>query len=139
MITSVFLNGSLGIGILVAILFAMGPMEDVMSSEFSYPFVAVFQNVTKSKGGTTAMTAILLSIAISGSMGLVATSSRMLWAFAREGGVPGSRLISRVRNQSSSLHPTNRVLGRSDHLSTGICHGRDSSDQHAVCSDLPGI
>lgn len=97
MITSVLLNGSMGVGILVAFLFTMGPIDDILSSDFSYPFVTVFQNITQSTGGATAMAAILLTIAISGSIGLVATASRMIWAFAREGGLPASGFLSKVR------------------------------------------
>lgn len=39
----------------------------------------------------------MLTITVSTSVGLLAISSRMLWAFAREDGVPGSRYISKVR------------------------------------------
>lgn len=30
------------------------------------------------------------------TVGLIATASRMLWAFAREGGLPGSKYLARV-------------------------------------------
>jgi choline transport protein len=37
---------------------------------------------------------------IFGSIGILATGSRMLWAFAREAGVPGSSYISRVESRT---------------------------------------
>lgn len=37
---------------------------------------------------------------IFGSIGILAAGSRMLWAFARESGVPGSKYIGRVESQS---------------------------------------
>jgi len=96
MIISVLINGALGFGIFIAMLFCMGPIEDILSASFSFPFVSVFVNVTHSISGATAMTSILLLVAISGNIGLLTTSSRMLWAFAREDGVPGSRYIAKV-------------------------------------------
>ncbi|MCJ1350701.1 MAG: hypothetical protein MMC33_000682 [Icmadophila ericetorum] len=55
MISSVILNDVLGLGMLVAILFCMGPIEDVLSSEFSFPFINILASVTNSTGGATAM------------------------------------------------------------------------------------
>ena len=116
--SSVLLNGAMGLGITVSALFCMGSIGSILSSQFSYPFVQIFANATKSNGDATAMvsilvdqvlsdcidrgqTAILLIVAISGSMGLVATSSRMLWAFAREGGIPGSNTVAYVSQRSA--------------------------------------
>lgn len=39
---------------------------------------------------------LILALTIFATIGIVATSSRMLWAFARENGLPGSGYISRV-------------------------------------------
>ena len=39
---------------------------------------------------------LIVALTIFATIGLLATSSRMLWAFARENGLPGSGYISRV-------------------------------------------
>ena len=39
---------------------------------------------------------LILALSIFATIGALATSSRMLWAFARENGLPGSGYISRV-------------------------------------------
>jgi choline transport protein len=43
----------------------------------------------------------VLLISISGSFALLATASRMLWAFAREDGVPGAAYLARVETRSA--------------------------------------
>lgn len=41
-------------------------------------------------------TSVILFAEIFSSIGILATSSRMLWAFARERGLPGSTYIAKV-------------------------------------------
>ncbi|KAI9843956.1 MAG: hypothetical protein M1837_005997 [Sclerophora amabilis] len=101
MIVSVFLNGTLGLGMLVAIMFCMGPVTSVLGAEFFMPFVTVLQSITHSTAGATVMACIILVVGIAGSIGILATTSRMLWAFAREDGVPGSRFIARVEPRTA--------------------------------------
>lgn len=58
MIISVIINGSMGFGMIIVVLFCMGPIDDIFTSEFSFPFIGVFANVTNSNGGATAMVRI---------------------------------------------------------------------------------
>ena len=53
-----------------------------------------------SVGGATAMTALVLSMMIMACIGVLAAGSRMLWAFARDNGVPGARWLCRVEPRS---------------------------------------
>ena len=55
MIAAVTLNGSMGFALLIAMLFCMGPVDQILGSEFFFPFVLVFQSATNSVGGATAM------------------------------------------------------------------------------------
>lgn len=42
------------------------------------------------------MTGLILILMSAAAIGIMATASRLLWAFARDGGVPFSNYISRV-------------------------------------------
>lgn len=42
------------------------------------------------------MTALVIALNWSGVIGFTATSSRMFWSFARDGGLPFNRFISKV-------------------------------------------
>ena len=55
-------------------------------------------------------TCIIVITQIFATVGIVATASRMLWAFAREGGLPGSKWISRVSFRLPTLHADSPIL-----------------------------
>ena len=96
MVASVAVNGVLGFSILIAILFCLGDQEAALNTPTKYPFIEVFTSAVQSKRGGSAMTAIIIWAMIFANVGLVATSSRMLWAFARERAIPGHSYVARV-------------------------------------------
>lgn len=96
--TSLFLNGALGFIMLVTYCFCLGNVEEILETETGYPFIQVFYNVTKSRGGASTMTAILITLTVCGCISNVATASRQLFAFARDGGMPFSRFLAYVSN-----------------------------------------
>ena len=54
-------------------------------------------NATQSKAGTTALTALVTILMIFGVINQVTTTSRQLWSFARDHGLPFSSFLSRVK------------------------------------------
>lgn len=60
----------------------------MLETPTGYPYIQVFYNATGSKGGATAMSMILVLSSVANAMTNMATASRQLWAFARDGGVP---------------------------------------------------
>lgn len=54
MILTVLIDSAMGLGILVTLLFYMGPLEDILGSESTYPFIDVIYNATKSLPATSA-------------------------------------------------------------------------------------
>ncbi|CAO1597488.1 hypothetical protein XANCAGTX0491_001296 [Xanthoria calcicola] len=96
MLASVALNGSLGFAMVTATLFCLGDEEKAINSPTGFPFIEVFVNATGSNAGANAMISIIITAMIFAAVGLLATASRMLWAFAREQGLPGSSLLAKV-------------------------------------------
>ena len=118
MITTIILNGMLGLGTVVVFLFCIGDMQTALSSETGYDFIEVFYNATQSKAGTSAMVAILLALAMFATFGLLASASRQTWAFARDRGLPFSTVLSKVKPPCDSrfgcmLISNHAVLGQS--------------------------
>ena len=107
-VTSIVINGFLGFGILLATLFGLGDINTVLNSPTGFPFMGIFLQATGSIQGTTAMTSIIIALGFSGTIGFVATSSRMIWSFARDRGLPFSSFLSKVENPKprprSNLH-----------------------------------
>jgi amino acid transporter len=101
---SLGINGCLGFGILIAMMFCAGPdLGGTLGQITGYPFMGIFLEATNSVSGSLAMSAIVIVIYVCALMGLLAAASRQLWSFSRDRGVPGWRLWSRVRNHSTHL------------------------------------
>jgi choline transport protein len=81
---------------LVAVLFCAGNISNALATPSGFPFIEIFNEVTGSIGGATGMALIVILAQILACIGLVATASRMTWAFARERGIPGYNLLARV-------------------------------------------
>ena len=96
MIATAILNGVLGFAALIAILFCAGNVEDAEMTRTGYPFIEIFYQATDSTGGTTAMVCVILALVFFATISLIATASRMTWAFARDNGLPGSHWLSKV-------------------------------------------
>lgn len=69
----------------------------VLSTPTGYPYIQIFYNVTGSLAATNAMTALILILGFFGNVTVMAGSSRQLFAFARDEGIPFSKWIAKVR------------------------------------------
>ena len=96
MIASVVVNGALGFSIIIAVLFCLGDQEAALNTPTKYPFIEIYTQAVQSKAGGSAMTAVIIWAMIFANVGLLAAASRMLWAFAREKGLPGHKYLARV-------------------------------------------
>ncbi|KAL8730058.1 MAG: hypothetical protein Q9181_004789 [Wetmoreana brouardii] len=101
MVATTVLNGVLGFAALMAILFCVGDIEAAEMSPTGYPFMEIFYTATGSVGGATAMICVILALVFFATISLVATASRMTWAFARDNGLPGSRWLAKVEPRSA--------------------------------------
>lgn len=96
MMLGIFLNGVLGFGMLVALLFCLGDLTTVLNTSTGFPFMAIFQQGVRSTAGATAMSAVITVLTICATISVVASASRMTWSFARDRGIPGWSFISKV-------------------------------------------
>ena len=103
MITSILLNGALGFGMLIAVLFCVGDMDAALHSPTGYPFMGIFVQATHSIGASTVMAMVVTVLSVCATIGFLASSSRMTWAFARDRGLPGWQYLSKVSLFSTIL------------------------------------
>ncbi|KAI4193766.1 MAG: hypothetical protein LQ350_008157 [Teloschistes chrysophthalmus] len=111
MLSTTILNGVLGFAMLVAILFVTVDIDSVLKSPtgaLGFPFMQVFQDATGSRGGATAMICIVIIMMICASIAFLATSSRIVFAFGRDRGLPFSRTMATV--QSSTAIPLHAIF-----------------------------
>ncbi|KAJ5544327.1 amino acid permease [Penicillium frequentans] len=98
---SVAINGCLGFGMLITVLFCVGKPGDALNSPTGYPFMEIFYEATNSLPGSLTMCSIVLVNYCCSLVGMLAAASRQLWSFSRDKGVPGWHWWSQV---SSTRH-----------------------------------
>ncbi|OAQ97744.1 hypothetical protein LLEC1_00414 [Akanthomyces lecanii] len=93
---SLVINGLMGLAMVIAMLFAATDIDKALKSSSGYPFIEIFFQATGSKGGTAVMASLIIFMTISAVVGVIATTSRMFWAFARDRAMPAWRTLSKV-------------------------------------------
>jgi amino acid transporter len=96
---AVTINGALATGIAIAFVFCITDLEAAVASvgTIFYPCLEVFRSATDSTVGACLMGGILLVLGFTAVIGNFASASRMLWSFARDGGLPLSSVLVKVR------------------------------------------
>jgi choline transport protein len=108
MVGSVTVNGILGIGYCIMLLFSTGPLETLLATPTGFPFMQIFLDATKSSAGATVMSLVITLIAVAATAAGVTSTSRTLWAFARDKATPFDRYFAYVN--SSSQIPVRAVV-----------------------------
>lgn len=97
MVLSVLINGLLGFGMVIAMVFCLGDIDQISSTPpTQYPFMAVFAQAAGSKSGGAGMVALIIFMFLCATITALAPSSRMAWSFARDRGLPFPDILSRV-------------------------------------------
>lgn len=90
-------NSVLGLIMIITLCFCLGDVQTIINTPTGYPFIQVFYNATGSNVATSVLTSITIVMSIFGCVNNVATSSRQLFAFARDHGVPFGDFLAYVR------------------------------------------
>ncbi|KAE9393861.1 putative amino acid permease, partial [Gymnopus androsaceus JB14] len=93
---SIIINAVLAFAFLIGLLYSIGNIEDALSSPTGYAIIEIFFQATRSTRAATAMMASIIIIALCATFGILASVSRLTWAFARDGGLPFSSFFSYV-------------------------------------------
>ncbi|KAF2133571.1 hypothetical protein P153DRAFT_420411 [Dothidotthia symphoricarpi CBS 119687] len=80
-------NGLLRWIMAITFCFCVGDTMSILMTPLGSPHIQVFVNTTGSIAGATALTVLMLVIAIFACVAVMATNSRQLFAFARDNGV----------------------------------------------------
>ena len=100
-IFSIFLNGTLGLGMALALLFCIGDIDDALYTPTGFPFMEIFYQAVQNLTGAALMVSIVIALSLCATVGIAASASRQLWAFSRDRAVPGWRYIQRVNAKSA--------------------------------------
>lgn len=94
------LNGLLGLGTLLSMLYVTPDIEAVLDSptgQLGFPFMQVVLDSVGSYPGATAMISIVIAMFVFAVTAFLATASRIVFAFGRDKGLPFWQTMAKVR------------------------------------------
>jgi amino acid transporter len=100
-VLSVAISGVVGWGMLLAVTAAIGDLSAAASAD--NPFIFVLETALGERLGGALVWVVMGAMWFCG-LSSVTSNSRMLFAFARDGGLPGSSFVSRVSPRYRSPH-----------------------------------
>ena len=98
---SIVLNGSMGFGMAIALLFCLGDIDAALNTPTGYPFIEIFYQAVQSRTGASIMVSVIIVLALCSTVGTMASASRQLWSFSRDRALPGWRVLQRVHSKSA--------------------------------------
>ena len=98
---SILLNGSMGFGMAIALLFCLGDIDAALDTPTGYPFIEIFYQAVQSRTGASIMVGLIIVLALCSTIGTMASASRQLWSFSRDRALPGWRTLQRVHSKSA--------------------------------------
>ena len=108
LVQTIAINGTLAFAFVLVLLFCIGDYHAVLMTNTGYPIIELFYLATGSKRAATAMQCAITAVGFISSLGVVASVSRLTWAFARDGGLPFSPFFAHVRLSTEPLNTIDR-------------------------------
>lgn len=96
MLSVPLINYFLGILTLAAFILRIDDLEEVLDTPTFVPYIQVLWNVLKSRSAVTVVISVMILFFVFGAFNSNVTTSRQLYALAREGGFPFPSIVSRV-------------------------------------------
>lgn len=88
MVGSVVVNGIMGFGYAIMLLFSLGDLEGLLTSATGFPFMQLFLNVTQNKGGATVLILMPTLIAVAGTLSTMFPPGLGVLSFSKDRGRP---------------------------------------------------
>jgi len=99
---------------IIVLLFCLGDVDLVTNTPTGLPIIEVLYEATGSKGATVFLVMGIYIIIAASTFNFLASVSRLVWAFAKDGGLPFSSTFAKV-------HPTLRIPINAVMLTSTIC------------------
>ncbi|KAI0118585.1 amino acid transporter-like protein [Hypoxylon sp. NC0597] len=96
LIGTLLLNGAFGFAMLIATLYCMGDVNAAFEEDPNFPFVAILRRATGSTTGAALMVSVVIIMTFTAATGCLTTTSRILFALARDRAVPGWRVLKKT-------------------------------------------
>ena len=89
-------NFVLGLIMVITVGYTVGDLDSILTSSTGFPIIQMLYNATNSLPATNFLIALIIIALTSSVIAEISTSSRQLWAFSRDNGVPFSKVFAKV-------------------------------------------
>lgn len=96
MVSTVVLNTFAGLLTLIPLMFVIPNIDDLVALASGQPVPSIIKSAIGSPGGSFGLLVPLIVLALNCGIGCTTAASRCIWAFARDGAIPGSQLWKTV-------------------------------------------
>lgn len=96
LMASAVVNGALGFGMVIGVMFTIGDVSDAIVTKTGFVFIDYFARALNSDAFATGLTSLFLVLFTFATVAIMASASRVTWAFARDNGLPGSGWLKQV-------------------------------------------
>lgn len=98
-VAAVGLGAVTGFVFLITAFFCINDFDAVANTPTGVPLIQIFYEATRNKVATCILASLITVILLVCANSIMAETSRALWAFARDRGLPGSGTISKVHSK----------------------------------------
>lgn len=102
-IYSIMLNGALGFGRLVAILFPGGDLYQIAQADTNFSDTIIFANALRNTGAALSLSSIAVFLNAVSGFGCTSSASRILWSCSRDHGIPAWQILGKVRHTFGTI------------------------------------
>ena len=104
MISTAVVNYTIALVMTITILFVSGNFDSDLATTTGQPWLAVFYATTNSRAACICIVFLLIILFFFCTINCITTASRQIYAFARDGGLPGSETLSKVGENQKISH-----------------------------------
>ncbi|KAI1846025.1 hypothetical protein JX265_000949 [Neoarthrinium moseri] len=99
MVITVCINTVAGLMFMLPLVFVLPEISDLVALSSGQPVPTIIKSAVGSSGGAFGLLIPLIVLAMICGIGCTTAASRAIWAFARDGAVPGSKLWRKVNTK----------------------------------------
>ncbi|KAI0100862.1 amino acid/polyamine transporter I, partial [Nemania sp. FL0031] len=108
LLSTLIINGTLGFGMIIALLYCLGDIDAALAEDAHYPFMPILRNALESTAGAAVLSSLIVVMTFTAATGALASTSRIYWAFARDRALPGWQALKKTSARTKI--PFNAVL-----------------------------
>lgn len=118
---ALFMNWVCGMFFLVPLMFVLPALADVIADPYFQPLPFILRSAIGNEGGAFALCVPIMILSILCGVACTTAASRCVWAFSRDGAIPGSRLWKQV-NRKLDMPLNAMLLGTVVELLLGLVY-----------------